>query len=112
MQEVTAANERGLARRTFQSLWHRNFRLFFFGQLVSNSGNWLTIVALTLLVLHRTQRGWAVGVLSACQFGPILVLSPFAGLIADRSAKRRLLYVTQSLEMAQSFVLAALAFSS
>jgi MFS family permease len=85
--------------------------LFFFGQLVSNSGNWLTIVALTLLVLHRTQRGWAVGVLSACQFGPILVLSPFAGVIADRSAKRRLLYVTQSLEMAQSFVLAALAFS-
>jgi MFS family permease len=100
-----------LARRTFQSLWHRNFRLFFTGQLVSNSGNWLTIVALTLLVLHRTDRGWAVGLLSACQFGPILFLSPFAGLIADRSDKRRLLYLTQTLEMLQSFVLAALAFA-
>jgi MFS family permease len=111
--DVGASTERpeGLARRTFQSLWHRNFRLFFLGQLVSNSGNWLTIVALTLLVLHRTDRGWAVGLLSACQFGPILVLSPFAGVIADRSDKRHLLYVTQTLEMLQSFALAALAFT-
>lgn len=98
------------SRRTFSALWERNFRLFFVGQLVSNSGNWLTIVALTLLVLHRTGSGVAVGLLGACQFGPMLVLSAFAGLIADRSDKRRLLYVTQSLEMAQSATLAVLAF--
>ncbi len=96
--------------RTFQSLRHRNFRLFFFGQLVSNSGNWLTTVALVLLVLHRTNSGLAVGLITACQFGPILVLSPWAGLIADRSNKRRLLFVTQTLEMLESFTLAALAF--
>ena len=88
----------------------RNFRLFFIGQLVSNTGNWLTIVALTLLVLHRTHSGAAVGVLSACQYGPLLVLSPWAGVIADRSNKRHLLYVTQGLEMTQSAVLAVLAF--
>lgn len=88
----------------------RNFRLFFFGQLISNSGNWLTIVALTLLVLHRAKSGVAVGLLSACQFGPLLLLSAWAGLIADRSDKRRLLYVTQSLEMAQSVTLAVLSF--
>src|SRR5579885_2472313 len=98
------------SRRTFSALWVRNYRLFFVGQFVSNSGNWLTIVALTLLVLHRTGSGVAVGLLGACQFGPMLVLSAFAGLVADRSDKRRLLYLTQSLEMAQSAALAVLAF--
>jgi MFS family permease len=98
------------SRRTFSSLWVRNFRLFFVGQLISNTGNWLTIVALTLLVLHRTGSGIAVGALAACQYGPILLLTAWAGLIADRSDKRHLLYVTQSLEMFQSAALAALAF--
>lgn len=96
--------------RTFSSLRTRNFRLFFIGQLVSNSGNWLTTVAITLLVLHRTGSGSMVGLLAVCQYGPLLVMSPFAGLVADRSNKRRLLYLTQGLEMAESFVLAVLAF--
>jgi MFS family permease len=102
--------EAGLLARTFSSLRVRNFRLFFIGQLISNSGNWLTTVAITLLVLHRTSSGTAVGALAVCQFGPLLLLSAWAGLIADRMNKRRLLYVTQSLEMAESFLLAVLAF--
>ncbi|HEX3542325.1 MAG TPA: MFS transporter [Acidimicrobiales bacterium] len=106
-----ATAKRGFVRRTFSSLRARNFRLFFIGQTISNTGNWLTMVALTLLVLHRTGSGIAVGLLSACQFGPILLLSAWAGVIVDRTNKRTLLYVTQGLEMAQSFVLAALAFS-
>jgi len=100
----------GVIRRTFSALHTRNFRLFFIGQLISNSGNWLTTVSITLLVLSRTGSGAAVGLLAACQFGPILILSPWAGLVADRSNKRHLLYITQSLEMAESFVLALLAF--
>jgi MFS family permease len=100
----------GWSARTFASLRVRNFRLFFIGQLISNSGNWLTMVAVTVLVLHRAHSGVAVGLLSACMFGPMLVLSPFAGVIADRSDKRRLLYVTQSAEMGQSVALAVLAF--
>ena len=64
--------------RTFSSLRTRNFRLFFIGQLISNSGNWLTTVAITLLVLHRTGSGASVGLLAVCQYGPLLVLSPFA----------------------------------
>lgn len=96
--------------RTFQSLHHRNFRLFFFGQLISNSGNWLTIVGVVLLILHRTNSGLAVGAITACQFGPILLLSAWGGVIADRSNKRRLLFVTQTLEMVESFTLAILAF--
>ncbi len=97
-------------RKTFLSLRNRNFRLYFTGQLVSNTGNWLTSVALTLFVLKLTGSGFAVGVLAACQFGPILFLSAWAGAIADRSDKRRLLMWTQSLEMAESAGLAVLAF--
>jgi MFS family permease len=105
------ALERGFVQRTLSSFRSRNFRLFFIGQTVSNTGNWLTMVALTLLVLHRTNSGVAVGLLSACQFGPILLLSAWAGVIVDRMEKRKLLVITQVLEMAQSFALAALAFS-
>ncbi|HEY2997443.1 MAG TPA: MFS transporter, partial [Acidimicrobiales bacterium] len=94
---------------TFRSLHYRNFRLFFTGQLISQVGNWLTLVAQTLLVLKLTDSGVALGILAACQFGPILVLGPWAGLVADRSDKRRLLLVVQTLAMCQSFVLAALA---
>jgi MFS family permease len=101
----------GFVARTLSSFRSRNFRLFFTGQTISNSGNWLTMVALTLLVLHRTDSGLAVGILAACQFGPILVLSAWAGAIIDRHDKRSVLFVTQGLEMAQSFVLAALAFT-
>ena len=97
-------------QRTFLSLRHRNFKLFFYGQLVSNTGNWLTNVALTLLVLHLTGSGIAIGALTAAQFGPILLLSAWAGAIADRHDKRKLLFVTQSVEMVQSAALAALAF--
>jgi MFS family permease len=103
--------EQGFWRRTFASLHARNFRLFFIGQTISNTGNWLTMVALTLLVLHRTGSGAAVGLVVACQFGPMLLLSPWAGVLVDRSSKLRLLMCTQVGEMAQSFALGALAFA-
>jgi hypothetical protein len=110
MTDVEPTGLTGAGRRTFRSLRTRNFRLFFFGQLVSNTGNWLTNVALTLLVLHLSGSGIAVGALTAAQFGPILVLSAWAGAIADRSDKRKLLFVTQGLEMGQSITLAVFAF--
>ena len=102
---------RAAAAETFASLRHRNFRLFFTGQLISQVGNWLTLVAQTLLVLELTDSGVALGILAAAQFGPILVLGPWAGLVADRSDKRKLLLIVQTLAMVQSFLLAALAFS-
>jgi MFS family permease len=113
VDESTPVNARlaGATRATFQSLRVRNFRLFFAGQLVSQVGNWLTMIAETLLVLQLTHSGLAVGVLAACQFAPVLVLGAWAGLIADRSDKRRLLVIVQLIAMAQSAVLAALAFS-
>jgi len=95
---------------TFRSLHSRNFRLFFGGQLISQIGNWLTLVAQTLLVLKLTDSGIALGLLAAAQFGPVLVMGAFAGLLADRSDKRKLLLTVQVLAMLQSFALAALAF--
>jgi MFS family permease len=100
----------GTVRGTFTSLRTRNFRLFFIGQTVSNTGNWLTNLALTLLVLHLTNSGFDIGLLAAAQYGPILLFSINAGVIADRHNKRNLLFVTQSLEMAESIALACLAF--
>ena len=99
------------ARDTFRSLHVRNFRLFFTGQLVSQTGTWLTSVALTLLVLDMTGSGVAIGVLTACLFGPVLVLGAWAGSVADRSDKRRLLIRTQAAAMVQSLVLAAAVLS-
>ncbi len=94
----------------FRSLSIRSFRLFFSGQLVSQIGNWLTLIAQTLLVLELTDSGIALGLLAAAQFGPVLLFGAFAGLVADRSDKRRLLIVVQTFAMAQSFALAGLAF--
>ena len=100
-----------MSGETFHSLRVRNFRLFFTGQLISQVGNWLTLIAQTLLVLQLTDSGFALGLLAAAQFGPVLFIGAFAGLVADRSEKRRLLLWVQTFAMFQSFALAALAFT-
>jgi MFS family permease len=96
---------------TFASMHVRNFRLFFTGQIISQVGNWLTLITQTLLVYKLTGSGVALGFLAASQFGPVLFLGPFGGLVADRSDKRKLIFVVQCIAMAQSFALAVLAFS-
>lgn len=112
MKELfSRARFRSGLRATFLSLKHRNFRLYFIGQSVSNTGNWLTNIALTLLVLKITGSGLDVGLLAAFQYGPILLLSAYGGAIADRVDKRKFLLLTQTLEMAESIGLAILAFS-
>jgi MFS family permease len=96
------------ASDTFRSLKHRNFRLFFGGQLVSQTGSWLSMVTQTLLVLKLTDSGFALGALTAFQFGPMLALGAWAGAVADRSDKRKLLTMLQAAAMAQSFALGVL----
>src|SRR5438270_8716840 len=98
-------------RETFSSLSARNFRLFFVGQGISQVGNWLTLIAQTLWVLKLTGSGVDVGLLTACQYLPVLLLGAWGGLIADRMDKRRLLLATNVLAMLQSFTLASLAFA-
>ncbi|MDR2253978.1 MAG: MFS transporter [Bifidobacteriaceae bacterium] len=81
----------------FASLAVRNYRLRFTGGLIGNTGTWMQRVAQDWLVLTELtdDSGLAVGVVTALQFGPSLVLSPFAGLAADRFSKRAILIVTQ-----------------
>jgi MFS family permease len=92
---------------TFRSLRTRNFRLFFSGQLISQTGTWLTTIAQTLLVLSLTKSGFTLGLLLAAQFGPVLILGAWAGAVADRADKRKLLIRVQTLAMLQSFALGA-----
>ena len=100
-----------LTGETFASMRIRNFRLFFGGQIISQTGTWSSMVAQTLLVLNLTNSGVALGFLAAAQFGPVLLLGAWAGVVADRSDKRKLLVIVQSLAMLQSFVMAGLAFT-
>jgi MFS family permease len=97
-----------LNRRTFASLRHRNYRLFFTGQIVSITGTWMQNVAMAWLVLDLTGSPVAVGVLALCQFLPFTVFGLFAGVITDRLDPRRLVIATQAAAMAVASVLAAL----
>lgn len=86
----------GDPKRLLGALRHRNYRLYFAGQIISTAGTWMQSVALPWLALQITHDGFLVGLALAVQFTPILVLGPFGGLIADRFPKRRVLLVTQS----------------
>jgi MFS family permease len=82
--------------RTFHSLGHSaNFRRFFIGQAVSVTGTWMQMVAAAWLVLQLTGSGVALGIDTALAFGPILLLGPLGGSLADRYDKRRILIATQ-----------------
>jgi MFS family permease len=101
-----------LNERTFVSLRkHRNFRLFFTGQIVSVSGTWMQNVALAWFVYELTRSPLAVGILTFCRFSPQTVFVLFAGVLADRVDNRRLVISTQAASMAVSIALAALALS-
>jgi MFS family permease len=95
-------------RRTFRALRHRNYRLFFAGQSLSLIGTWLQQVAMGWLTYRLTGSPWLLGVVAFCAQIGILVLGPFAGVVADRVNRRRALFVTQSLMLAQALALAAL----
>ncbi len=93
------------------ALRHRNYRLFLVGQIVSTIGTWMQTVALPWLALELTHNGFLVGLVLAAQFLPVLILSPFAGEIADRYRKRTVLLVTQTSFVVPPFVLFALTTS-
>jgi MFS family permease len=102
---------RVVSRKTFASLrYHRNYRLFFFGQLTSVAGTWMQNIALAWLVVELAphSRGLAVGLLTVCRFGPYTLLGLFAGVVTDRFDNRRTVIVTQSVQMVFSALLAAL----
>jgi len=79
------------------SLHQRNYRLFFFGQLVSVAGTWMQSVAQSFLVLDLTHSGTQLGLTSAARFLPMFLFGPLGGVFADRMDRKRVLYVTQTL---------------
>jgi predicted MFS family arabinose efflux permease len=92
-----------------RALNHRDFRLFWCGHSVSVVGSWMQSVGLSWLVLEVTDSPLRLGLVNALQFGPVLLLSVVAGVVVDRSPKRRLLMGTQLCLMLPAFALALLA---
>jgi len=84
---------------------HRNYRLFFFGQLISLVGTWMQQVAQAWLVLQLTHDPLWLGIVATAQFGPVIVFGLFGGVIADHLPKRRTLLATQTVSMVLAFVL-------
>ena len=98
-------------RGAFRALRHRNYRLYFFGQLISLAGTWMQSAAQAWLVLKLTNSATMLGVVSFAQFTPILLVGLFAGVIVDRVDRRRLIITTQILLMLSAFTLAALTWT-
>jgi predicted MFS family arabinose efflux permease len=94
-----------------RTLGHRDFRLFWCGQLVSLIGTWMQSVGQSWLVLELTSSPFRLGLIGALQFGPILLFSFVGGAISDRVRKRRMLLGTQTALMLQALTLAALVWS-
>ncbi|HEY6865871.1 MAG TPA: MFS transporter [Candidatus Eisenbacteria bacterium] len=90
----------------FRSLGHRNFRLYWSGQLVSLVGTWMQSVAQGWLMHRLTDSAFMLGLLGFMQFLPVLMFSLWAGVVADRLDKRRLLYLTQGAALLQAAALA------
>jgi len=96
---------------TFRSLRNYNYRLFFFGQMISLTGTWMQTIGQAWLVLDLTHSPLALGTVTMLQFLPVSLLVLFGGVIADKVPKRRLLVLTQTAAMTQALVLAFLTWS-
>jgi MFS family permease len=105
---VSAGAERPPLRATFASLRIRNYRLYFSGQMISQIGTWMQSTALSWYVLEKTHSALALGTVSTFQFLPVLLLSLFGGVIADRFPKQKLLIGTQTTLAIQAVILATL----
>jgi len=94
-----------------RALNHRDFRLFWIGQSISSVGSWMQSVGLSWLVLELTNSPFRLGMVSALQFAPVLLFSAVAGVVVDRTPKRRLVLATQTALMLPAFALAALTWT-
>jgi MFS family permease len=103
--------ETSITKTLFRSLRHRNFRLFWSGQLVSLIGTWMQNVGQAWLVLELTHSPLKLGIVSALQFLPMLFLSLFTGPFIDYFDKRRIIIWTQAVLMVLAFVLSLLVWT-
>src|SRR5258707_411957 len=105
-QEIEDLARPGATRQLLQVFRHRNYRLFFTGQLVSLMGTWMQNVAQSWLVYSLTHSTVLLGLTSFCSTVTVFFITPFGGMVADRVDRRRLLLFTQSAAMAQAGILA------
>jgi MFS family permease len=96
---------------TFRSLRHKNYRLYFSGQLISVLGSWVQITALAWLAYDRTKESKWTALIAAVQMAPTAVLGAWGGSLADRVPKRLLIFVAQSGLLGLSLVLAGLVYA-
>src|SRR3990170_2897418 len=96
------------ARTTLRALRHRNFQLFFAGQMISLTGTWMQNIAQDWLVYRLTGSSLLLGLVAFMNLIPVLILAPLAGIVADRFNRRRTVILTQTLSMLLSLVLAIL----
>ncbi|MFU2158225.1 MFS transporter [Caldisericum sp. AR60] len=115
MMNIATLKDKNIFRRIrdrffihFPSFKYRNFRLFFFGQVISVIGTWMQSTAQSWLVLQITNSPFKLGLLSAVQFLPALFLSLYAGVIIDKFSKKKILILTQSSLAILAFVLGLL----
>jgi len=90
---------------------HRNYRLFFAGQMITLIGGWIQAVALSWLVYRLTQSPFLLGLVSFVSQAPIFFVTPFAGMIADRADRRKVFMITRSLSMVQAAILTVMMLS-
>lgn len=95
----------------YAALKHRNFRLYWFGQMISLIGTWMQIIAQGWLVYQLTRSPLALGLVGMASSLPILLFSLFGGVLADRFDRRKLLLTTQTLAMIEAFIMAGLIWS-
>jgi MFS family permease len=94
-----------------RALNSRNYRLFFAGQVISLIGTWMTQIAMVWLVYDLTNSAWWLGIVGFSSQIPSFVITPFGGILVDRSNRHRILIITQALAMLQSLALAVLALT-
>ncbi|MEI9933054.1 MAG: MFS transporter [Rhizomicrobium sp.] len=107
-EEVADLAEPSSAWALLKVFRHRNYRVFFAGQLVSLMGTWMQSVAQGWLVYSLTHSAFLLGLTSFCAQVTVFFLAPFGGVIADRLDRRRTMFITQSLSMTQAILLAVL----
>ena len=104
---MTAALLR-LNQRTFSSFKYRNYRLFFAGQAISQTGSWMQRIALGWFILQLTHSAFAVGIMAVAQFLPFTIFGLFGGVLVDRLDARRTVIGTQVAQVATAVGLAAI----
>jgi MFS family permease len=95
-----------------RALGQRDYRVYFIGTFVGQTGTWMQTVTQSWLVLQLTNSPFLLGLTSTLQFGPILLLSVFTGVLADRVNRRTLLFITQSTQCVLALALGLLAWSA